>query len=149
MSLLQGLFASWFWHCYSTSTCVAALLCQTRFYFWFSFGFSWQCIILYAQLVLQLFGQFFYQYICVLKSWFVSLFVVTEYAEFLHCKGRIFTDFELVRKEIEDDTDRVTGPNKGISNIPINLRVYSPHGMYLCVYYILWVTHSLSYSVSL
>jgi len=52
-----------------------------------------------------------------------------EYAEFLHCKGRIFTDFELVRKEIEDDTDRVTGQNKGISNIPINLRVYSPHGL--------------------
>lgn len=58
------------------------------------------------------------------------LFVAIEYAEFLHCKGRIFTDFELVRKEIEDDTDRVTGPNKGISNIPINLRVYSPHGTY-------------------
>jgi len=52
-----------------------------------------------------------------------------EYAEFLHCKGRIFTDFDLVRKEIEDDTDRITGQNKGISNIPINLRVYSPHGL--------------------
>jgi hypothetical protein len=32
------------------------------------------------------------------------------------------------RKEIEDETDRVTGSNKGISNLPINLRVYSPHG---------------------
>merc|ERR1712106_205897 len=30
-------------------------------------------------------------------------------------------------KEIEDETDRVTGSNKGISNLPINLRVYSPH----------------------
>ena len=60
----------------------------------------------------------------------IRLFAVVEYAEFLHCKGRIFTDFDLVRKEIEDDTDRVTGPNKGISNIPINLRVYSPHGIY-------------------
>ena len=58
----------------------------------------------------------------------ISLLFCLEYAEFLHCKGRIFTDFELVRKEIEDDTDRVTGENKGISNIPINLRVYSPHG---------------------
>jgi len=58
------------------------------------------------------------------------MFAVAEYAEFLHCKGRIFTDFDLVRKEIEDDTDRVTGANKGISNIPINLRVYSPHGAY-------------------
>ena len=52
----------------------------------------------------------------------------TEFAEFLHCKGRIFTDFEMVRKEIEDETDRVTGVNKGISNIPINLKVTSPHG---------------------
>jgi len=62
----------------------------------------------------------------------LPLSAVVEYAEFLHCKGRIFTDFELVRKEIEDDTDKVTGPNKGISNIPINLRVYSPHGMHQC-----------------
>lgn len=39
-------------------------------------------------------------------------------------------DFEEVRKEIEAETDRVTGGNKGISNIPINLRVYSPNGEY-------------------
>ncbi|XP_074025556.1 dynamin-1 shibire isoform X4 [Leptinotarsa decemlineata] len=51
----------------------------------------------------------------------------TEYAEFLHCKGKKFVDFEEVRKEIEAETDRVTGSNKGISNIPINLRVYSPN----------------------
>nr|XP_018910846.1 PREDICTED: dynamin isoform X2 [Bemisia tabaci] len=51
----------------------------------------------------------------------------TEYAEFLHCKGKKFTDFDEVRKEIEAETDRLTGSNKGISNIPINLRVYSPN----------------------
>ncbi|XP_043346394.1 dynamin-3 isoform X4 [Dermochelys coriacea] len=51
----------------------------------------------------------------------------TEYAEFLHCKGKKFTDFDEVRQEIEAETDRVTGLNKGISSIPINLRVYSPH----------------------
>lgn len=50
-----------------------------------------------------------------------------EHAEFLHAKGRTFTNFDDVRKEIEDETDRVTGGNKGISNIPINLRVHSPH----------------------
>uniref|UniRef100_A0A8D1NF96 dynamin GTPase n=1 Tax=Sus scrofa TaxID=9823 RepID=A0A8D1NF96_PIG len=50
-----------------------------------------------------------------------------EYAEFLHCKGKKFTDFDEVRHEIEVETDRVTGMNKGISSIPINLRVYSPH----------------------
>jgi len=62
----------------------------------------------------------------------VCIFV--EYAEFIHCKGRMFTDFDLVRKEIEDETDRVTGKNKGISNIPINLRVHSPHGNYMLKY---------------
>ncbi|CAH1786433.1 unnamed protein product [Owenia fusiformis] len=50
-----------------------------------------------------------------------------EYAEFLHQKGKKFTDFNMVRKEIEEETDRVTGANKGISSVPINLRVYSPH----------------------
>lgn len=56
------------------------------------------------------------------------LFLVSEYAEFLHCKSKKFTDFDEVRQEIEAETDRVTGTNKGISPVPINLRVYSPHG---------------------
>ncbi|KAI4832081.1 hypothetical protein KUCAC02_015063 [Chaenocephalus aceratus] len=50
-----------------------------------------------------------------------------EYAEFLHCKGRKFVDFDEVRLEIEAETERVTGSNKGISTVPINLRVYSPN----------------------
>uniref|UniRef100_A0A8C9Y7F5 Interferon-induced GTP-binding protein Mx n=1 Tax=Sander lucioperca TaxID=283035 RepID=A0A8C9Y7F5_SANLU len=49
------------------------------------------------------------------------------YAEFLHCKGKKFIDFDEVRLEIEAETDRITGQNKGISPVPINLRVYSPH----------------------
>ena len=53
---------------------------------------------------------------------------LTEYGEFLHCKGKVFGDFDEIRREIEADTDRLTGTNKGISNLPINLRVYSPHG---------------------
>ncbi|XP_047542459.1 dynamin isoform X7 [Vanessa atalanta] len=51
----------------------------------------------------------------------------TEYAEFLHCKGKKFVDFNEVRGEIEAETDRITGSNKGISPVPINLRVYSPN----------------------
>uniref|UniRef100_A0A8C5DB10 Interferon-induced GTP-binding protein Mx n=1 Tax=Gouania willdenowi TaxID=441366 RepID=A0A8C5DB10_GOUWI len=51
----------------------------------------------------------------------------TEHAEFLHCKGKKFVDFDEVRQEIEAETDRMTGANKGISPVPINLRVYSPH----------------------
>ncbi|XP_035984969.1 dynamin-3 isoform X2 [Fundulus heteroclitus] len=50
-----------------------------------------------------------------------------EYAEFLHCKGKKFVDFDEVRAEIEAETDRITGSNKGISPVPINLRVYSPN----------------------
>ncbi|XP_069087632.1 dynamin-2 isoform X2 [Pleurodeles waltl] len=55
------------------------------------------------------------------------IFSKTEYAEFLHCKSKKFTDFDEVRQEIEAETERATGTNKGISPIPINLRVYSPH----------------------
>ncbi|KAG8436674.1 hypothetical protein GDO86_007677 [Hymenochirus boettgeri] len=51
----------------------------------------------------------------------------TEYAEFLHCKASKFTDFTEVRQEIEAETDRASGANKGISPIPISLRIYSPH----------------------
>ena len=56
---------------------------------------------------------------------------ISEYGEFLHCKGQKFMDFEGIRKEIENETDRVTGSNKGISNLPINLRVYSPNGKFM------------------
>lgn len=44
-------------------------------------------------------------------------------------------DFDEVRREIEAETDRVTGSNKGISNIPINLRVYSPNGKLISYLY--------------
>ena len=60
---------------------------------------------------------------------FGCLWACLEWGEFLHCKGKKFTDFADIRREIEDETDRMTGDNKGISNIPINLRIYSPHGM--------------------
>uniref|UniRef100_H2UYQ4 Interferon-induced GTP-binding protein Mx n=1 Tax=Takifugu rubripes TaxID=31033 RepID=H2UYQ4_TAKRU len=51
----------------------------------------------------------------------------TEYGEFLHCKEKKFTDFEKIRNEIETETCRLTGSNKGISPVPISLRIYSPH----------------------
>lgn len=35
---------------------------------------------------------------------------------------------EYVRKEIQDETDRVTGRSKQISPVPIHLSIYSPHG---------------------
>ncbi|EPQ56201.1 hypothetical protein GLOTRDRAFT_115554 [Gloeophyllum trabeum ATCC 11539] len=50
----------------------------------------------------------------------------TEWGQFLHIDKR-FTDFEDIRKEIEQETFRVAGQNKGISKLPIHLRIYSPN----------------------
>lgn len=63
----------------------------------------------------------------------------TEYGEFLHCKGKKFMDFDEIRREIENETDRMTGSNKGISNVPINLRVYSPNGKYDLLIYLYFI----------
>jgi dynamin GTPase len=48
------------------------------------------------------------------------------YAIFEHTGEKVFSDFDAVRQEIEDDTDRVTGKDRGLSRNPITLRVYSP-----------------------
>ncbi|KAB2571340.1 Dynamin-related protein DNM1 [Lasiodiplodia hormozganensis] len=50
-----------------------------------------------------------------------------EWAEFLHIPGRKFFDFGEVRREIENETARIAGNNKGINRQPINLKIYSPH----------------------
>ncbi|XP_024010789.1 dynamin-related protein 1D isoform X2 [Eutrema salsugineum] len=50
-----------------------------------------------------------------------------EYAEFLHLTNKKFTDFSLVCKEIQDETDRITGKNKQISPVPIHLSIFSPN----------------------
>ncbi|WOL14592.1 hypothetical protein Cni_G23372 [Canna indica] len=50
-----------------------------------------------------------------------------EYAEFMHLPRKRFTDFALVRKEIQDETDRETGRSKQISPVPIHLSIYSPN----------------------
>ena len=50
-----------------------------------------------------------------------------EWGEFSHAPGKKFTDFDKIRKEIEDATDRECGTNKGVTDKPINLAVYSPN----------------------
>ncbi|XP_060125202.1 dynamin-1-like protein isoform X2 [Zootoca vivipara] len=50
-----------------------------------------------------------------------------EWATFLHCKHKIFTDFSEIQQEIEIETERTTGTNKGISPEPLYLKIYSPH----------------------
>ncbi|KAH6755086.1 DYNAMIN-like 1E [Perilla frutescens var. hirtella] len=50
-----------------------------------------------------------------------------EYAEFGHIPRRRFSEFASVRKEIQDETDRITGKTKQISPVPIHLSIYSPN----------------------
>jgi dynamin 1-like protein len=50
-----------------------------------------------------------------------------EWGEFLHVPGKKFHDFNEIRQEIVRETDLKTGKNAGISAVPINLRIYSPH----------------------
>uniref|UniRef100_A0A674ANN7 Dynamin-1-like protein n=1 Tax=Salmo trutta TaxID=8032 RepID=A0A674ANN7_SALTR len=50
-----------------------------------------------------------------------------EWGTFLHSKNQIFTDFLEIRKEIEEETERSSGGNKGISPEPIYLKIFSPH----------------------
>ena len=35
-----------------------------------------------------------------------------EWGKFLHTKSKIYTDFEAIRQEIADETDRLSGTNK-------------------------------------
>ncbi|CCK71646.1 dynamin-related GTPase DNM1 KNAG_0H02320 [Huiozyma naganishii CBS 8797] len=51
----------------------------------------------------------------------------SEWGEFLHKPGEKFYDFDEIRREIENETFRIAGKNKGISKIPINLKIFSPH----------------------
>ncbi|KAI6715519.1 hypothetical protein JHW43_001872 [Diplocarpon mali] len=50
-----------------------------------------------------------------------------EWAEFHHIPNRRFTEFQDVKREIENETSRIAGNNKGINRSPINLKIYSPH----------------------
>ena len=50
-----------------------------------------------------------------------------EWGEFLHRPGEIFTEFEAIREEIECETNRGTGTNKGVSDKQIRLKICSPH----------------------
>ncbi|KAG7456086.1 hypothetical protein MATL_G00248020 [Megalops atlanticus] len=50
-----------------------------------------------------------------------------EWGKFLHTKNKIYTDFDEIRQEIETETERISGNNKGISDEPIHLKIFSPH----------------------
>ena len=48
-----------------------------------------------------------------------------EWGEFLHIPNKRFYSFSDIRGEIERETARIAGENKGISRLPINLKIYS------------------------
>ena len=50
-----------------------------------------------------------------------------EYGEFLHRKGEKYFDFNKIREEIEDQTARLAGSDKNISDTPISLTIFSPN----------------------
>lgn len=48
-----------------------------------------------------------------------------DWGTFMHTKDKIFTNFKDIRGEIEKETERMAGTNKGINDEPISLRIYS------------------------
>ncbi|XAR72414.1 hypothetical protein NMG60_11019040 [Bertholletia excelsa] len=50
-----------------------------------------------------------------------------EYGEFLHLPGKKFYDFHEIRREIQAETEREAGGNKGVSDKQIRLKIFSPN----------------------
>ncbi|KAF9615798.1 hypothetical protein IFM89_026469 [Coptis chinensis] len=51
----------------------------------------------------------------------------SEWGEFLHLSRKRFYDFPAIRREIQAETEREAGSNKGVSDKPIRLKIYSPN----------------------
>lgn len=45
----------------------------------------------------------------------------------MHKKGERFSDFSKIRREIEEQTMRIAGVEKNISDEPISLTIFSPN----------------------
>ena len=51
-----------------------------------------------------------------------------EWGEFTHKKGVKFSNFDKIRQEIDEQTERICGQkNKCLTDTPINLTIYSPN----------------------
>ncbi|KAK9872910.1 hypothetical protein WA026_020263 [Henosepilachna vigintioctopunctata] len=48
-----------------------------------------------------------------------------DWGVFLHDKNKIYQDFNEIREEIDNETNKKAGDNKGICPEPINLKIYS------------------------
>ncbi|TQE06345.1 hypothetical protein C1H46_008053 [Malus baccata] len=51
----------------------------------------------------------------------------TEWGEFRHLPGKCFYDFFAIRREIQAETDKEAGLNKGVSDKQIRLKITSPN----------------------
>lgn len=67
--------------------------------------------------------------ICTVKSIEIGTCIASEACSIylLYNAGKRFTDFELIRQEIQSETDRISGLNKGVSEKPIRLKIFSPN----------------------
>ena len=52
---------------------------------------------------------------------------LTHHATLMRVAGKRFFDFDQMRQEILQETERITGANKGISDKAIRLKICSPH----------------------
>jgi len=43
---------------------------------------------------------------------YLEIIDAEEWGKFLHTKNRIYTDFNEIRREIENETERLSGTNK-------------------------------------
>lgn len=71
-----------------------------------------------------------------------------EWGEFLHCKNKVFKDFNEIREEIQAETNRVAGDNKGICPEPISLKIYSIHVLNLSLVDLPGITKVDIFSIS-
>lgn len=56
-----------------------------------------------------------------------SISETAEWGEFLHLSGRRFFDFSAIRREIQAETEKEVGLNKGVSDKQIRLKIFSPN----------------------
>lgn len=61
----------------------------------------------------------------IIKHFIEGTMDLEDWGVFLHTKNKIFRDFDEIRREIECETDKLAGSNKGICPEPINLKIYS------------------------
>lgn len=82
-------------------------------------------VCVFSVLLLSCFlGRLVFVIVSLLFEFIIFWVWLDSVAESVHCLNVA----ALVRKEIQDETDRITGKSKQISPVPIHLSIFSPHG---------------------